>query len=484
MIIRTIRATAGYGKTTLIMKDIDFYAQKLKGTENDRSLYITYTKHNVQDARKKIGRVLLKDLIRTLHSVCYEALSLRKNDDEEFIAELRSYDFNKQFSRNISPVQGSALTIGLQAQLRTRDDFLLSMYNKIRNLNANPEEDVYIIKEDLELKNVSLDDYFKFVKDWELFKRIYNLIDFNDMLQLVDVEHFKYLFNRPDNENKKNHFKNVVYFFFDEFQDFTPLMLSVVEKLIRAREDMLREVVLVGDESQTIYNFQGAEPLSLTIYAETLARKFNAEFKEQVYSESKRCPDNILFYAKLFSKKEIKGNEKQGTLIENANLNDFIDAVKRKKGSAMIIVRHNADVKKYIEMLDKMQLPALSIEDYYKDYKLLKLISNINRFKEKAENELYEIYKFECELINHKPLDKKKVNTGKLFFRYNDLKYAMQVIYLYLMKKNKKEKAEIIKRMYNLSIYEPVVVLTAHKSKGLEADIVYCDLAYDETIDK
>jgi len=472
--IKVITATAGFGKTKSILDAIDLYSYGATKIEKDRSLYITYTKANVQDARKRLKGILDEHLIRTLHSLAYA--SMYSVNGEYVLAELNAYEFNKMFGRALSVAKG----LEPVSALKTRDDYLLSIYNKVRNYNATLDE-TYLYEDDLLVKDISISEFMQFIEEWEAFKQMKGLIDFVDLLEKTSVLKFRNLFY--DSEREKR-FDNVRYIFIDEAQDFTPLMWKVVERMAMAINDRLRELVIVGDMDQTIYSYQGAEPVYLATYPSRLANLLDRKLIETQASESKRCPDNIIEYALRFSNKEnLKGNGRQGTIKEDATIDDFVETVKQENKSSMVIVRNNKDVNKYIKLLNTMHLPAVSIDKYYQHYFVFKAVQNIIEFKkseysekayEKLKKTLYTIFKTECKNNYKEAIPEKDVDFAKLYARYSKVEHTINVF-----KKAYNEISDTLE--YLLNVNYPVMVATVHKAKGLEADICYVDMRADTT---
>lgn len=463
-----IHATAGYGKTRTIRDLIDFYAFNKTKTE---SLYLTYTKSNVLEAREKLYNVLSSELIRTIHSLCYVASIQTRNLS---IAELFIKQFNKQFRRCLTPIKQQQEEVLIDTQLKTRDDYLLSLYNKLRAVSKNPDKDVYMIADSLKIKGLNLDDFFNFVNAWEYFKQENDLVDFTDLLNLVETDDFKVLFSLPKLKNERpNPFLNVKYVFVDEAQDLSPSMWQVIDKLLQANNNRIREVYFVGDTEQTIYKFQGAEPVFLLTYPQHLAQKYEREFKITERFESFRCKSNILQYAMKFSDKKLIPKHQGGEVREFVSIEDFVKIVKENKDkSVFVITRHNKQVNEYIKLLNAYGIIAISLDDWNKILSYYKELEDIQRLKENAKWSLYSIYVLECKQKKEKQKAYNDVNFKELYERYKDIEVVKKIF---------ANENELLKYIFANGYLYPVVISTAHSLKGLECDIAYVDLDYNKT---
>jgi len=71
-----IDATAGWGKTTAIERDIKKYAELVSCWDVNKVLYLVFTRRNAQEARRRLAGYVGVDNIRTLHSFCYSFTEL------------------------------------------------------------------------------------------------------------------------------------------------------------------------------------------------------------------------------------------------------------------------------------------------------------------------------------------------------------------------------------------------------------------------
>lgn len=108
-----------------------------------------------------------------------------------------------------------------------------------------------------------------FYDRWCEWKHGLDLLDFTDMIEMVEAEH-------PEPPG------GATVGFFDEVQDFTPLEL----RLVRRWAQRMDTVLLAGDDDQMIYGFKGATPTSF------LEPELD-EDRVRVLSESFRVPRRV-----------------------------------------------------------------------------------------------------------------------------------------------------------------------------------------------
>lgn len=121
-------------------------------------------------------------------------------------------------------------------------------------------------------------DVFKLYDNTKLFFKKY---DFTDMLMYMDTL-------LDDSEIRQRMYAIYSYIIVDEIQDFTPLMMSILTKIVGPETRLLA----IGDEDQSIYGFRGADVNN--------AVRFTEHFPESKVFQlvvNRRCGENILAVA-------------------------------------------------------------------------------------------------------------------------------------------------------------------------------------------
>lgn len=120
------------------------------------------------------------------------------------------------------------------------------------------------------------------VKEYKTLRNRNDVIDFDDMIELI----YTYFAN-PETRTPAlydlyiNRYK---YIMLDEFQDTSELQYCVLKPLFETCEN----VIVVGDDDQSIYSFRAANPLTL--------RWFESDYSPTItpLTRSYRCPKSIL----------------------------------------------------------------------------------------------------------------------------------------------------------------------------------------------
>ncbi len=243
----------GTGKTTALLTEVE--AELSRGTPPDRIGFVTFTRRAAEEAASravtKFG--LDRDALpyfRTLHSLCYRALGLRRGD----VLDGRR-------------LQGDfADFAGLRITGRWGEDGTFSGYE---------QGDRLLFRENLaRVRGISLEEQYRRDSDglpWRelertaralaAFKAAHGLLDYTDMLTRFVAE------GAPP---------RLDVLFVDEGQDIFPVAWAVVWLLARRA----RRVIIAGDDDQAIYNWAGADAATL----------IEMDGAVRVLGHSHRCP--------------------------------------------------------------------------------------------------------------------------------------------------------------------------------------------------
>ena len=204
----------GTGKTTYVARQLE--AAEAAGRE---PFVASFTR---AAAAELAGRAALpRARVGTLHALCYAMLD-RPNIAEEHV---------KDFKGSLSRGSREALDEGDGPTYASEDDRLLGEYNLLRQRMITKDRWPAWVRE--------------FAARWEDWKRENDYLDFTDLISVV------YDSGLPPPGRLG---------FFDEAQDMTPLDFALARQW---GEHYLDDVVFVGDEDQTIYEWRGATPQGL-----------------------------------------------------------------------------------------------------------------------------------------------------------------------------------------------------------------------------
>jgi DNA helicase-2/ATP-dependent DNA helicase PcrA len=226
----------GTGKSTWLARQIKRGVEKYGA---DKVLVSSFSKAAATEIASR-DTDALQGNVGTLHALCYQALG------RPDIAETKLDEWNREHPE--FPVSSSSETKALEdgmpaAPVDALEEDFLAPYNLMRAKSKEACERLLDAAKRKEMTTLTNSKFMKFVEKWEEWKAANNLFDFTDMLVMAHDD-----FDVPPGSPSAC--------FFDEVQDFNPLMLS----LIRKWAENIEHTILCGDDDQTIFQFLGATP--------------------------------------------------------------------------------------------------------------------------------------------------------------------------------------------------------------------------------
>lgn len=238
-------AGAGSGKTRTLTYRVSWLLDQ--GEPSRNILLLTFTNKAAREMVERVRNLVAGDVADlwagTFHSICNRILR-RHADEIGFTKSFSILDRDDQKSLMKGVVAGC--DIDTKQRRFPKPDVLISIYSLIANTGVNLEELLvarypYFIEWIDELEKV----HAEYVKK----KRDTNSVDFDDMLQLT-VELLK---SRPDVlEIYRKRFRNILV---DEYQDTNAVQSELIDLLAGDSNSLMA----VGDDSQSIYSWRGAE---------------------------------------------------------------------------------------------------------------------------------------------------------------------------------------------------------------------------------
>ena len=238
-----IIAGAGSGKTATVT----YRAARLieKGINPENILLITFTNKAANEMKTRICNILGPDgqkvTAQTFHSFC--ANVLRKYAGTIGIEQNYTI-LDSEDSKTI--IEEVCESLVHQKNELPKSNVFLSMLTFINNCNKSLKEAVDLFAEDY------MDDIYKIdqvLKGYIKYKEAHNYLDYDDLLVKTNE-----LFETHSNISKKlaTQYK---YIMVDEYQDVNQTQLSLLKNMIK---DTHNNIVVVGDDQQSIYAFRGA----------------------------------------------------------------------------------------------------------------------------------------------------------------------------------------------------------------------------------
>lgn len=343
-----IIATAGGGKTTgsqikVVLEKLWRQSKRGGKLSGDKVLSLVYNRHNVAQMKEKhaaiVSRIALSGIkgfdvdpninAATMHSFCDQIRTM-------FVAKIGMLNYklldNNEAIKLMDTVKVSILNKFSIRGSNARAEDLITLYNYYRE-SMIPVEKIDGLDQsvDVPLDTEVVIEIFKLYNTMKKMKKKY---DFSDMLNSV----YEFLKNNPDDLKQVQ--KYFDYIVADEVQDFTPIMMSLLQLFVSDGTPLL----CIGDEDQGIYNFRGADIYN-TLDFES---KFN-DGKVYSLSQNRRCAANILELAKK--------------VISENDLRFDKQLLGIRPGGLVQYVSYNTVVGENIQVLD--QLKKMSTDELY-----------------------------------------------------------------------------------------------------------------------
>lgn len=359
-----VLSTAGSGKTRVISEKIAF-ALNYMLYEPSSILALTYTKKAAEEMRNRISslcgkRVRLDELkISTFNAYGMSLISKYMSDYE--------YDV-------VDEMEQRSIIKGIKEKLSTRVDAscknmaskdVAELISKTKCSGIQPEDQEALRKI---ADKVELPDFPEIYKAYEENLLNNNLVDFEDQI----LKSIEILDNRSDIRAELHERYRLI--LVDEYQD-TNRMQDIFLNKLRGHNTQL---VIVGDDDQSIYGFRGAEVENIRKYDNL--KGFRTVHLAQNYRSSKA----ILEFADAIIRQD-EGRKRKRIFTENPygekpycmeaintadEINQIIRVIKRKEDTeTAILARKNATLNRFIHPMLKAGLD-IDIKDSV--YHLLK----------------------------------------------------------------------------------------------------------------
>ena len=235
-------AGAGSGKTGVLTRRVAFRCLN-ESADASHVAVLTFTRQAAIELRRRLRALGLRDTIiaGTFHSVALGLLRQRWDEQGKSHPVVVS-DRRRLIGEVIGPKRTANIN-DLSADI-----------DWARSRNITADRYASAVHSSGRRSAAPVADVAKVMSDVQILKRKRGVIDLDDLLSLT-----------IDAMRDDNNFANIVHWkirhlFVDEAQDLNPLQLAVLDQWRIGRDDL----TLVGDPSQSIYGFNGADPSALT----------------------------------------------------------------------------------------------------------------------------------------------------------------------------------------------------------------------------
>lgn len=422
-----IIACPGSGKTTTLIRRINYMVTQ--GNVNPSNiLMITFT----NAAAKEMGKRYIQNYdsnpgitFCTIHSLCLAIL--RKFSSFSAADIIQEYDVRRFFYDKLSK----------NKEIRDKEEFIKSLITDISVVKNNM----------LDLKSYQpkcCDDKALFsglYTDYENFKESEHKIDFDDML----IQAFEVMKNsKPCIDWLRNKYR---YIQVDEYQDTNFLQRDIIYLLAGENPNL----VVVGDDDQSIYGFRGAKPEVMLNFSKDFpdAKVINMSINYRSMGKIiDKAGELIKRNTKRFMKDFICFKESEGQvekIIEEDRAHEVDNIMKRIKN----MLENGVDCDD-IAILYRTNKQSIAFADYCMEEKIPFVCTEgiQNKYKHWMFRDIMTFYrvaagkgkKYEVEQIINKP--QRYINHPDYFSRGLDMKHMMDVAKYVNAEKWKREATE------------------------------------------
>jgi len=258
-----VEAVAGSGKTTTIVKSLSMI------NRNASVLFLAFNKTVVEELRTKVPRHVE---VSTYHSVGFRSLrySLRGRrinvDNSKVFKFIKTIQFDAIKDSDVNPF--GIYCNAIQKLVGLAKSHGYGVLDDSMSLDEIAEHHDLFDRYPEELNFDKLKSYVE--STLSFCKKQTSIIDFDDMIYMPMV--------------LNTSFKRYDYVFIDEAQDTSHVQRNLLTKMLKYRG----RLIAVGDSSQAIYGFRGADSGSM----DAIKREFSA--KSLPLSISYRCAKSIV----------------------------------------------------------------------------------------------------------------------------------------------------------------------------------------------
>ena len=337
-----IVAGAGSGKTRVLTYRIAYLLQQ--GVPAGNILALTFTNKAAREMKERITRLVPAQDARylwmgTFHSVCGRIL---RQDPEKlgYTKDFTIYDTTDSKSL----IKSICKEAGLDDKIY-RPSLVLYRISMLKNSFVTPDEYGANLKLQQEDKAMRMYQFYDVYKQYQSRMKACNAMDFDDMLleTLRLMREFSEVRNRLQQQFR--------YILVDEYQDTNHVQYLLVKELAEPQNN----ICVVGDDSQSIYSFRGADIHNILHFqdqypnVELYKLERNYRSTQNIVKASNSLIDNNSDRIE----KEIYSEKEEGSQL---NLHLYETDREEAKGIVMQIVREHS----------KLQTPYSSVAILYR----------------------------------------------------------------------------------------------------------------------
>jgi len=315
---KIIHGPPGTGKTfRLVNHYLEHEITKLK-TDPQKIIYITFSNVAAKEAREdKINHNLL--YISTMHSLGSQECNMDTN--KNLLKDNKRWRVFKNYPNHEAYANMSFVTKLDDSGTPTYENDHMKIIQYARSKRIDLQESAIQLGKH---ESVDIDFTIQLEQDLKTFKGRTEMIEFSDMIELF--------IKKKKMENPNSPISEIESVFLDEAQDLNPLQWEMFFYI----EKHCKRSYVAGDDDQTIYGFQGAEP---NIFV-NLQGKFDPQ--EDSHRVPRKVHKKALEVISQITKenrvdKKWNAREAEGEVLENM----YLDEIDFSEGKWMILAQTN-----------------------------------------------------------------------------------------------------------------------------------------------
>lgn len=425
-----INAVAGSGKTTTLLELLNLCEYK--------TLFLAFNKSVQEEIQFKIdAKGLSQGKALTMHSLGLSAIrnnyrKVRINNGKNYDIIKKVQDLNRSLLRTYPWKDRVKINYTLMDMNDISRLFLTDNIQEMKRHFSSMDKILF----EFEHIEEFWDDFLNI--RYEYYEKTSVEIDFVDMIYLPV---YKELLIPID----------PYYLMLDEAQDLNLCQHTLIDNLIK--QGTVKKWIAVGDRNQSIYGFSGAYSSSFDMFLE------KEDVIELPLDICYRCSTSIIDVANEVYPVMEYSSEEEGLVEVETDISLI-------KNNSMVICRNSGPlINLYFQLLGQGKDCYIKGED---------ILNSIVRFLTPYKSSLVGSAKIEME-AKFRQLERDNSNEGKMkqfIFKENYNNFKKLALHF---TKNSESVDTLLNRLKSLFIdkKDAIMLCTIHKSKGLEAEVVY-----------
>lgn len=337
-------ACAGAGKTT--MAQLRAIKDKLvHRTAGNNILALAYNRHAVDDMVsrhraiiERINKTNVPDIRRDTQICCHTFHSFCKSWIEDFkdrfgIQNVNAYLLSEAEKHEAMRIALNSFIKKSQKNIFVTDVIiasLISLYSFTKETLAEDDKAKWNLCPSIsDLNSLTLEDIASVFAMFNKYKALKHKLDFEDL-----VDDMYKLCQDPAVMRRIR--TNYQVFILDEYQDFTPNMLRIVQLIMEGDANLgippfdNARMTCIGDGDQSIYGFRGTDPDNCIRFKDMFSSPGHM-VRVTAMSENRRCPEEILNCARpVIESNTMRINKpirsiSTGGIVNVTNYQDVVD---------------------------------------------------------------------------------------------------------------------------------------------------------------